>query len=83
VVVADTGPGIPADQLPHVFDRFWRADPSRSREQGGSGLGLAIARKLIEAHGGVIGVESTHGRGSRFWFELPAAARHLRGSTST
>ena len=74
ITVEDTGAGIATDDLPHVFDRFWRADRSRSREQGGSGLGLAIARQLVEAQGGQIGVESTVGRGSRFWFTLPAAA---------
>jgi two-component system OmpR family sensor kinase/two-component system sensor histidine kinase BaeS len=71
VVVADTGPGIPSEHLPHVFDRFWRAEASRSREHGGSGLGLAIARQLVEAHGGAIGVEAVPADGSRFWFTLP------------
>ncbi len=73
VSVTDTGPGIPAQDLPHVFDRFWRTDKSRSREHGGTGLGLAIARQLVEAQGGQIGVESDGlpGRGSRFWFTLP------------
>jgi two-component system OmpR family sensor kinase/two-component system sensor histidine kinase BaeS len=75
VTVSDTGPGIPAKDLPHVFDRFWRADKSRSREYGGSGLGLAIARQLVEAQGGQIGVESdgVPDQGSRFWFTLPVA----------
>ena len=71
VSVCDTGEGIAPDELPYVFDRFWRGDKSRARETGGSGLGLAIARQLIEAQGGSIGVESTIGQGSRFWFRLP------------
>jgi len=71
IEVADTGPGIPTEELPHVFGRFWRADTSRSRDQSGSGLGLAIAKQLVEAHGGTIGVSSAAGRGTRFWFTLP------------
>ncbi len=74
IVVADTGEGIPPDDLPRVFDRFWRAERSRSRERGGSGLGLAIARHLVQAHGGEMGVESEMGQGSRFWFTLPLAS---------
>jgi len=82
IVVADTGEGIPPDDLPHVFDRFWRADRSRARQTAGpstssgrgSGLGLAIARHLVQAHGGEMGVESEVGRGSRFWFTLPVAS---------
>lgn len=73
VAVADSGPGIAPDDLPHIFERFWRASRSRSREEGGSGLGLAIARALMEAQGGHIGVESTLGSGSRFWITLPVA----------
>jgi two-component system OmpR family sensor kinase/two-component system sensor histidine kinase BaeS len=71
VSVCDTGDGITPDELPYVFDRFWRGDKSRARETGGSGLGLAIARQLIEAQEGSIGVESTMGQGSRFLFRLP------------
>ncbi len=71
VEITDTGPGIPADALPHVFERFWHGDKSRSRAQGGTGLGLAIAKQWIEAHGGQIGVQSQVGRGTTFWFSLP------------
>jgi two-component system sensor histidine kinase BaeS len=69
--IADTGEGIGPDELPHVFERFWRADKSRTRQTGGSGLGLAIARKLAEAHGGSITVASTPGEGARFTVRLP------------
>jgi heavy metal sensor kinase len=71
--VADTGIGIPADAVPHLFDRFYRVDPARSREQGGSGLGLAITRWIVEAHGGTIAVESREREGSTFVVRLPAA----------
>jgi two-component system OmpR family sensor kinase/two-component system sensor histidine kinase BaeS len=75
IAVRDTGPGIAPEDLPYVFDRFWRADNSRSREYGGTGLGLAIAKQLVEAQGGKIGVENEGipGRGSCFWFTVPAA----------
>ena len=71
VTVADTGEGIPSDDLPHVFDRLYRVDPSRARSTGGAGLGLTIAKQLVEAHGGAIRAESTRGEGSRFSFSLP------------
>ena len=73
VTVADTGPGIPAKDLPHVFDRFYRGDSARDRASGGSGLGLAIARALVEAHGGTISVESAAGQGAMFLVELPVS----------
>src|SRR5579875_3587268 len=67
-----TGPGIAPADLPHIFERFYRADPSRSRRSGGSGLGLAIARGYVEAHGGRIWAESAPGEGATFRFWLPA-----------
>ncbi|MCE2470188.1 MAG: HAMP domain-containing histidine kinase [Dehalococcoidia bacterium] len=73
VSVADTGAGVPAADLPYVFDRFYRADPSRSRATGGVGLGLTIAKQLIEAHGGTITAESQEGAGSVFTLTLPIA----------
>ena len=72
VSVTDTGTGIPAEELPFIFERFYRVDKSRTRATGGSGLGLTIARRLVEAHGGKIAVQSEPGRGSRFSFTLPA-----------
>ncbi|MCM2392254.1 sensor histidine kinase [Streptomyces albipurpureus] len=74
VSVTDTGPGIPAENLPYLFDRFWRAEKSRNRRTGGSGLGLAIVRKLAEAHGGSVDVESRLGAGATFTLRLPTAA---------
>ena len=71
VVVADSGEGISPEALPHLFDRLYRADPSRARTTGGAGLGLTIAKQLVEAHGGTIRVESAPGEGSRFIFDLP------------
>jgi signal transduction histidine kinase len=76
LAVRDTGPGIAPDDLPRIFERFYRADRARSREVGGTGLGLAISRVIAEAHGGRIEVESTLGRGSTFtlFVPIPAAA---------
>jgi signal transduction histidine kinase len=71
VAVIDTGMGIAAADLPHVFERFWRADRSRSSYSGGSGIGLAIARRLVELQGGQIEVESQLGKGSIFRFSVP------------
>ncbi|WP_298402693.1 ATP-binding protein [uncultured Chloroflexus sp.] len=73
VSVRDTGSGIAPEDLPHVFERFYRADRGRARAHGGSGLGLAIAERIIALHGGQIGVESKLDKGTRFWFWLPAA----------
>lgn len=71
VDVRDSGAGIPAEDVPHVFERFYRGEKSRSRLTGGAGLGLAIARGIVEAHGGQIGVESASGEGANFYFVLP------------
>jgi signal transduction histidine kinase len=73
IIVRDTGDGIPADDQPHIFDRFYRVEKSRSREHGGVGLGLAIARMLTEVQGGTISLESGVGEGSVFTVSLPAA----------
>ena len=91
VTVADTGAGIPPEDLPYIFERFWRGEKSRSRAGGGAGLGLAIAKHLVQAHGGEIGVESPSkefilskvkglktgevGQGATFYFSLPLRLR--------
>jgi two-component system sensor histidine kinase BaeS len=71
--VADTGIGIRGEDLPYVFERFWRGEPSRARRTGGAGIGLAIVRELVRAHDGRIDVESKPGQGSRFRVVLPSA----------
>ncbi|MFC1977471.1 sensor histidine kinase [Chloroflexota bacterium] len=71
VSVIDTGAGIPPEDLPHVFDRFYRVDRSRTRSTGGSGLGLAIVKQLVEAQDGHVWVDSTEGKGSTFAFRVP------------
>lgn len=73
VCVRDDGPGIPAESLGRVFERFYRVDKARSREQGGTGLGLAIVKHAVQAHGGQVRVESEPGQGAAFYFTLPGA----------
>jgi len=80
IAVTDTGAGIPAEHLPRLFERFYRADPARSRDDGGTGIGLAIARSVVEAHGGTIRAESEPGRGSVFTFDVPSSASTNGGS---
>jgi signal transduction histidine kinase len=74
VDVVDSGEGVPATDLPYIFDRFYRGEKSRARGQGGAGLGLAIAKGLVEAHGGRIWAQNLPGRGARFSFVLPKAS---------
>ena len=84
--VADTGIGIASEDVAHVFDRFWRADKARSREQTGAGLGLSIAKWIVEMHQGSIGVESKLGKGSTFWIRVPldrALTRDVASSSRT
>jgi len=71
--VSDTGIGIPAESIPRIFERFYRVDEGRAREEGGTGLGLAIVKHIAQAHGGQVDVESRVGRGSTFRVRLPLA----------
>ena len=71
IVVSDTGEGIAAEHLPRLFERFYRADASRTKSTGGTGLGLAIAKQLVDAHGGTLSVQSTVGKGTKFAVSLP------------
>lgn len=73
IQVEDSGIGIPQSDLPHIFDRFYRVDPKRSRKTGGFGLGLAIASGIVRAHGGEINVKSVYGQGATFQIQLPLA----------
>ncbi len=74
VCVHDNGPGIPAGDLPHLFERFYRVDKGRSREKGGTGLGLSIVKHIVQLHGGRVWVESQPGQGATFFFTLPQSA---------
>jgi signal transduction histidine kinase len=80
VSVADTGPGIPPDQLTRVFEQFHQVDSSNTKAKGGTGLGLAISKQIIEMHGGRIWVESSLGKGSTFHVELPVRAASIGAS---
>ncbi|HXZ83689.1 MAG TPA: ATP-binding protein [Acidimicrobiales bacterium] len=82
LTVADHGPGIPPEHLPRIFERFYRADPARTRESGGMGLGLAIVLSIAEAHGGSARVESEMGSGATFLVELPLATQAAGGVDS-
>jgi len=74
LVVADHGPGVDPEHLEHVFERFYRAERSRTRESGGSGLGLSIVASIVAAHGGTVRVERTPGGGASFIVDLPLEA---------
>lgn len=76
IYVRDDGPGIPPESLDRVFERFYRVDKARSRDQGGTGLGLSIVKHIVQAHGGRVWVESELGKGATFFFTLPEAVAH-------
>jgi signal transduction histidine kinase len=82
VRVVDTGRGIPSDQLPGIFDRYYRVNRGEASDAGSTGLGLAITRHIVELHGGRIQVESVPGRGTTFSFDLPLAADHATASAA-
>ena len=73
IFVRDDGPGIPPEALDRVFERFYRVDKARSRDQGGTGLGLSIVKHIVQAHGGEVRAESVLGQGATFYFTLPMA----------
>src|SRR6058998_1204520 len=75
VAVSDTGSGIPGEHLPRIFERFYRVDPGRSRQEGGTGLGLAIVKHLVEAHGGRVAAESELGRGTTILLTFPVVTQ--------
>jgi two-component system OmpR family sensor kinase len=78
--VADSGAGLSEEQRAHVFERFYRGDPSRSRDHGGAGLGLAIVAAIVAAHGGAVEVESAPGAGTTFRVRLPRARGSAAGA---
>lgn len=80
VTVADTGDGINAEDLPHIFEQFYRGEKSRNRATGGSGLGLAIAQSIVESHGGQIQIKSQVNRGTSVIFTLPHNGRNLQAN---
>ena len=80
LIVEDSGPGIAAEHLPHVFDRFYRVDPARDAMSGGSGLGLSIVRAVVEQHGGRVSATNGAMGGARFELRLPAVRDSARGS---
>jgi len=71
VSLRDNGPGIPAEDVPHLFERFYRVDKGRSRETGGTGLGLSIVKHIVQLHGGRVWVESQLGKGTCFYVGMP------------
>jgi signal transduction histidine kinase len=76
LAVQDSGPGLPAEKLDRIFERFYRTDTARQRDDGGSGLGLAIARSIVQAHNGQLTAESEPGRGLKIIIKLPKKQNH-------
>jgi two-component system phosphate regulon sensor histidine kinase PhoR len=83
IEVSDNGPGIEEEHLPRLFERFYRVEKSRNRNDGGSGLGLAIAKHIVESHGQTISVRSTYGVGSTFSFSLDKSKTQSAGLYSS